>query len=148
MLQLQAVPDGGVFELRAARLPTGWTELSLEIAGALPSAPRLLVDDGRGFSDAATLVLPLPRDGRVNTVVELPRQVRRLALQVGTASPARVTARELGSFESAARLALPILRRRLAEPWSIPRAALKLARAVLTGDLMHGLLQRQMHEEP
>ena len=93
MVQLQALPDRGVFELRADRLPTGWTELRLEIAGTLATAPRLLVDDGSGFSEATTLVLPQPRDGRVQTVIELPRTVRRLALQVGEASPGRIVAR-------------------------------------------------------
>ena len=117
MLQLEAVPDSGVFELRAARLPTGWTELQLEIAGTLSSAPRLLVDDGSGFSEATTLVLPQPQNGRVRTVVELPRQVRRLALNVGDASLGRLAARELGVAESALRLAIPVgeFRQRLAQ---------------------------------
>src|SRR5438552_17527594 len=107
MLQLEAVPDSGVFELRAARLPTGWTELQLEIAGTLSSAPRLLVDDGSGFSEATTLVLPQPQYGRARTVDELPRQVRRLALNVGDASVRRLAARELGVGDSRLPLATP-----------------------------------------
>src|SRR4051812_3630596 len=102
---LATVRDGSVFELRAARLPTGWTELRIAIDGAVPSAPKLLVDDGRGFSDAGTLILPLPRDGRVEAVVELPREVRRLALDVGAASATSVDARTLGFVETAMRLA-------------------------------------------
>ena len=148
MPELEAIPDGGVFELRAARLPAGWVELDLEIAGAVPSAPRLLVDEGAGFSAAGTLVLPLPRGGRVRTVVELPRQVRRLGLETGGVAPGRIVARELGPLETAVRLAIPIVRRRLAEPWTIPQTALKFARALLSGELMHGMLQRQIHEEP
>jgi GT2 family glycosyltransferase len=148
MLQLEPVRDGGVFQLRADRLPAGWTELILDIAGTVPSAPKLLIDDGHGFSDASTLVLPLPREGRVRTVVELPRDVRRLALQVGDAFVESLRARELGAIETAVRLAVPILRRRLAEPWSVPAAFVKLVRAAAGGDLMHGMLQRQAHEEP
>src|SRR4051812_37223789 len=128
MLQLQAVPVGALFELRGPRLPRGWVELRLELAAPAPSAPRLLIDDGAGFTDATALVLPLPREGRVDAVVELPRNLRALALTV----PATVTARELGFLESAVRLAKPILQRRLAEPWTIPQAALKFARALVT----------------
>src|SRR5215813_12773241 len=109
MLELQAVPDSGVLELRGPRLPTGWTELRLEIAGALASAPRLLIDDGSGYSDATTVVLPQPREGRVRTVVELPRTVRRLALNVGGASVGRLAARELGLAETALRLTVPVV---------------------------------------
>ena len=148
MLQLEAVPDSGVFELRAARLPTGWTELQLEIAGTLSSAPRLLVDDGSGFSEATTLVLPQPQNGRVRTVVELPRQVRRLALNVGDASLGRLAARELGVAESALRLAIPVVRRRFAEPWTIPIAALRFMRLLLSGEFRQRLAQKEMREEP
>src|SRR3954471_15979445 len=109
MLELQAISNGGVLELRGPRLPTGWTELRLEIAGTLASAPRLLVDDGSGFSDATTLVLPQPRDGRLKTVVELPPTVRRLALDVGHASVGKLAARELGAAESALRLTIPVV---------------------------------------
>ncbi|MFN2547203.1 MAG: glycosyltransferase [Myxococcales bacterium] len=148
MIELQPVPESGVFELRGERLPTGWTELRLEIAGALASAPRLLVDDGAGFSDATALVLPQPRDGRVQTVVELPRTVRRLALDAGGASLGRLAARELGAVETALRLAFPVVKRRFAEPWTIPISALRLARLLVSGELRQRLAQKEMNEEP
>ena len=145
--------DRGLFELRTTgdRLPSGWVQLTLEIKGTLPAAPRLLIDDGQGFADAAALQLPLPRSGRVHAIVELPARVRQLVLEIGNASQVTLgtqLARELGTAEAALRLAMPILRRRLAEPWSIPIAALKLAQAVWNGEVLPGLSQKEIHEEP
>ena len=142
-----------MFELRTNReqLPAGWVQLSFEIRGTLPAAPRLLIDDGQGFAEAGALQLPLPREGQLQTIVQLPAHVRRMVLEIGNAS--RITlgtlrARELGTAETGLRLALPILRRRLAEPWSIPIAGVKLLRALWAGDLLPDLLQKEIHEEP
>ena len=145
--------DRGLFELRTNRdrLPSGWVQLTLDIAGPLPAAPRLLVDDGHGFAEAAALQLPLPRAGRVQAIVELPRTVRKLLLEVGNASQITLgpqQARELGTLETALRLSLPIVRRRLAEPWTLPLTALKLLQALWTGEVLPGLSQKEIHEEP
>ena len=145
--------DRGLFKLRTTRdrLPSGWVQLTLEIEGTLPAAPRLLIDDGQGFADAAALQLPLPRAGRVQAIVELPARVRQLVLEIGNASQVTLgkqVARELGTAETALRLAMPILQRRLAEPWSIPLTALKLAQAVWNGEVLGGLSQKEIHEEP
>lgn len=148
MLELQAVPDGGGFELRGERLPTGWTELRVEIEGSPASAPRLFIDDGSGFSEASALILPQPRYGRVRTVIELPRTVRRLALNVGGASVARLAARELGLAETALRLTIPVVKRRLAEPWTIPIATLRFFRLLVSGQFRQRLAQKEMNEEP
>ena len=145
--------DRGLFELRTNReqLPAGWVQLNFEIRGTLPAAPRLLIDDGQGFAEAGALQLPLPREGQLQTIVQLPARVRRMVLEIGNAS--RITlgtlrARELGTAETGLRLALPILRRRLAEPWSIPIAGVKLLRTLWAGDLLPDLLQKEIHEEP
>ena len=149
----RSTADRGLFELRTTRdrLPTGWVQLTLEIAGALPAAPRLLVDAGNGFAEADALQLPLPRAGRVQAIVELPALVRQLLLEVGNASQITLgtqQARELGTAETALRLALPIVRRRLAEPWTLPLTGLKLLQALWTGEVLPGLSQKEIHEEP
>ena len=143
----------GLFELRTTsdRLPSGWVQLTLEIAGPLPAAPRLLVDDGQGFAEAAALQLPLPHAGRVHAIVELPARVRQLVLEIGNASQislGALVARELGAAETALRLALPVVRRRFTEPWSIPISTVRLARALWTGAFLQRMAQKQSYDEP
>ena len=137
--RLAAVPvAGGAFELTSARgrLPGGWVQLDFELpAGG--AQPRLLVDAGAGFSNSAAIPLPLPREGRVRALIELPARVAGLRLQAGIPGPVHL--RELTAAEAAVRLALPLVRRRLAEPWDLRAAARKVletfrrggARAVL-----------------
>jgi GT2 family glycosyltransferase len=146
-------PGSGRFELRApsGRLPSGWVALDFRIGGNLIVAPRLLVDEGNGFSEAGALPLPFPGGGRLRAIVELPRDVRRLALEVGDVPPSAfgsLSAVELGTVEIAARLALPVIRRRLAEPWTIPISALRLGRALFDGTLLRRLSQKESHEAP
>src|SRR5206468_1436505 len=92
--------------------------------------------------------LPLPRNGRVRAIVELPARVQSLALDPGGAIPGRLLASELAAAEVALRFALPVVRRRLAEPWTIPISALRLARALFDGSLLRRLAQKESHEAP
>src|SRR5437773_2275505 len=55
---------------------------------------------------------------------------------------------ELGVAESALRLAIPVVRRRFAEPWTIPIAALRFMRLLLSGEFRQRLAQKEMREEP
>src|SRR5260221_2874910 len=147
--------DGRLFDLRTngERLPAGWVALELEIAGGVTAAPRLLVDDGRGFADAAALQLPPIKGGRVRSIVELPPRVRQLVLEVGNnasrISLGSLLASELGAAETAVRLMLPVILRRFAEPWTIPISAVRLVRALFTGGFLWRMVEKQRgYDEP
>jgi GT2 family glycosyltransferase len=145
--RLSAVPlGGGLFELRpvAGALPARWVLLELKAA----ARARLLVDSGNGFSDASAQELPSPLGGRIGALLELPRTISALRLQLADGAPQSVQFRRLSGTEAAVRLALPVIRRRLAEPWTIPISALRLGRALFDGTLLRRLSQKESHEAP
>ena len=141
-LEAAASQAPGRVELRTvrARLPSGWVAFDLQVRTASQAAPRLL-------ADGAVFPLPLPRNGRIRALLQLPERVARLELEDAEAT-GTLLAWELPAPEVAARLALPVIRRRLAEPWTIPISTLRLARALLDGSLLRRLSQKESHEAP
>ncbi len=134
-----------VFDLSSPlrQLPAGWVEIDFHVGAARKA--QLLVDSGVGFE---ALPLPLPRNGRVRAIARLPDHVAGLRLEIGDGATVALRVRELGWPEAAARLAAPVIRRRLSEPWTIPAAAMKLVRGLKNGGLMQRLLQKERHEAP
>src|SRR5439155_12490380 len=87
----------------------------------LVRVPRLVLNGGIRASDA--IVLSLPQNGRIRAIVHLPETVTQLRVELSATAAVRIgrlRVRELGRFEAAARLALPLVRKRLMEPRTLP----------------------------
>ena len=148
--------EGAVFALRGTEpLPSGWVLLDLPIQrDASPQAPRLLVDTGDGFAEATAIVLPFPGEGRIRTLLRLPDRVLALGLALGGGEWVEVgdlEIREIGSAEAFALVSAPVVRRWLAKPSDLPRAAFKLVHVLGKGGpraVMDRLLQKKQHEAP
>jgi GT2 family glycosyltransferase len=68
-------------------MPIGWVQLALRVFTKpnYPFAPQLFYDTGEGWSDAESVRLPAPVDGKLTAFLRLPAGIRRLRLDVGHA---------------------------------------------------------------
>ena len=128
-------PD--LFELRG-ELPSGWVDLDFEVLGSgdLVRVPRLVLNRSARAGD--TIVLSLPQNGRIHSIVHVPETVTDLRIELSATAAVRIghlRVRELGRLEAAARLAVPLVRKRLREPRTIPIMAAKLMRTLAKGGL-------------
>ena len=78
----ESVGEAPAFELAAARLPSGWVrlEIQLEMAVSPATSPRLYAHGGEGYNQANRLLLPAPRAGFIRAILKLPVAVRGLRL--------------------------------------------------------------------
>ena len=145
MRELTATPVPGLpgtFEL-AGPVPSGWVQVELGIGAAEGGAGRARLE-----GENVSVPLPLGRDGTARTVARLP-PVSSLRLEIdrtGPQAPPRLTVRKLRAVEAAARLAAPVVLRRLREPWDIPLSALKLLSTLRRGGF-RGVADRLVQKE-
>jgi GT2 family glycosyltransferase len=143
-------PDDTATFLLEGRMPSGWVEFSLSIGPAQhgPGHARVIAETEAGQQ---TVPLALRPDGRAEGLARLPRRVSGLRLQIerpGAFDPPAVRVREMAPAEGVARMAAPLLRRRLSEPRLLPLMAMKLARALRAGGpakVVDLLLEKRPH---
>ena len=146
--------ETGVFDLLHPQgVPQGWFEMEFAVAeenlvGRFHS--RLLIEsDG----SQTTAHLPIDRKGRVKALVRVPRDRARLHLEMSAAAAfqlADIRMRRLSAIEVAARLGMPLLLRRLAQPEDIPVAFVKFVRTLLNGGpsaVLHHLFRHRQARE-
>ena len=156
MIDREGDREGANFALHGrTALPTRWVLLDLALrCNEEARRPRLLVDSGRGFADSTAVALPFPVEGHARMLLRLPDRVDALGLSFQGAAWVEigdVVVREIGAPEAFARVTVPVVRERLAKPWDLPRAALKLIRALGQGGpraVKHRLLEKQWYEPP
>src|SRR4051812_49123845 len=72
-----------LYELRSTDgLPGRWLRFRMQIEGRLTAPPRLILDAGAGFAEAAVMPLPMPRAGLIETVVDFPSGVKGVLLEL------------------------------------------------------------------
>ena len=152
-MMLRAEPAGpGLFELRG-EMPAGFVEVHLDIGAAQAGAgrARLIADSDDG---PRSLPLPLRRDGAATAVLRFEARPRSLKLEIDREGPLRgptLRVRALTRVEAAARLAMPVLLRRVREPWDLPLSALKLVDALRRGGISavtERLLRKEQKRSP
>jgi GT2 family glycosyltransferase len=149
--RLRPEPQGDGYALRGGRrLPCGWVLIDLELQ--CEKAPRLLVDSGQGFALSTSIALPFPVGGRLHALLRLPERVDGLTLSCeGECKLGAVQVREIGAAEAFARVAAPVIERRLKDPRELLRAGVKLVKALASGGpraVMDRLLQKTQHDAP
>jgi GT2 family glycosyltransferase len=145
--RLQVTAGPALFQL-SGPMPSGWVEVDLRIGASAgrPGRARVIADAG---SDTVSVPLPLTADGSARTVARLPDVVRSLKLELDRAGPLDLPAvrvRELTWAEAAARLAGPLLSRRLRRPWELAHSGSKLLRTLRQGGV-RGVMDWLLHKE-
>jgi len=145
--RLQVTVGPALFQL-SGPMPSGWVEVDLRIGASAgrPGRARVIADAGK---DTVSVPLSLGPDGSARTVARLPDVVRSLTLELDRAGPLDLPAvrvRELTWAEAAARLAAPVLSRRLRRPWELPLSGAKLLHTLRQGGVS-GVMDWLLHKE-
>ncbi|HEY4884473.1 MAG TPA: glycosyltransferase family 2 protein [Myxococcales bacterium] len=145
--RLQVTAGPALFQL-SGPMPSGWVEVDLRIGASAgrPGRARVIADAGK---DTVSVPLSLTPDGSARTVARLPDFVRSLKLELDRTGPLDLPAvrvRELTWAEAAARLAAPVLSRRLRRPWELPESGAKLLRTLRQGGV-RGVMAWLLHKE-
>lgn len=113
----------------SGRLPTGWSEISIEILalGSTLVSPKLYYDEGGGIDEARSIPLSLPQSGLSRCLIKLPPRVHALRLDpmdaAGRFRLGSIRVKELSRPFAALKLAAPLLRNSARTPGGLAGAA-------------------------
>lgn len=106
------------FELspRGTGFPGGWVRIHLELEAAswlFVTPPCLYVDCGEGFQQTAAILLPRPRQGKIEALVKLPLHVRAMRFdpldRPGAFHVGAIRMQEVSKLEAGLRVLAPVV---------------------------------------